>query len=168
MAHSAYPELGESAIEKLLDALERIRRVPLPVDPVLGKSTLNIGTIQGGRAPNVIPDSAMAEAFIRVVGDVTDLRRAIEGAANPEAEAREALFIPAVHVGSLNGFETTVVAFTTDIPAFGNAWGQPFLIGPGSIHVAHTSEERIPKSQLIEAVTIYKSLVERLLLRNSS
>jgi acetylornithine deacetylase len=163
MAHSAYPELGESAIEKLLDALERIRRVPMPVDPILGRSTLNIGTIQGGRAPNVIPDSAMAEVFIRVVGDVTDLRKAVETAAQPEAEAREALFIPALHLGSLDGFETTVVAFTTDIPAFGDAWGKPFLIGPGSIHVAHTSEERVPKSQLVEAVTIYKSLLWTLL-----
>ncbi|MFL6465483.1 MAG: M20/M25/M40 family metallo-hydrolase [Bryobacteraceae bacterium] len=163
MAHSAYPELGESAIEKLLDALERIRRVPLPTDPILGKSTLNIGTIQGGRAPNVIPDSAMAEVFIRVVGDVTDLRGAIEKAARPEAEAKEALFIPAVHLGPLDGFDSTVVAFTTDIPAFGDAWGQPFLIGPGSIHVAHTAEERIPKSQLVEAVDIYKKLARTLL-----
>jgi acetylornithine deacetylase len=163
MAHSAYPELGESAIEKLLDALERIRRLPLPTDPILGKSTLNIGTIQGGRAPNVIPDSAMAEIFIRVVGDVTDLRSGIEKAVRPEAEAQEALFIPAVHLGSLDGFETTVVAFTTDIPAFSNAWGQPFLIGPGSIHVAHTSDERIPKSQLIDAVAIYKKLIQILL-----
>lgn len=163
MAHSAYPELGESAIEKLLDALERIRRVPLPADPILGRSTLNIGTIQGGRAPNVIPDSAIAEVFIRVVGDVTDLRQAIEKAARPDAEAEEVLFIPAVHLGSLDGFETTVVAFTTDIPAFGNAWGQPFLIGPGSIHVAHTSEEHIPKSQLVEAVEIYRRMVRALL-----
>ncbi|MBV9226625.1 MAG: M20/M25/M40 family metallo-hydrolase [Acidobacteriaceae bacterium] len=163
MAHSAYPELGESAIEKLLDALERIRRLPLPTDSILGRSTLNIGTIQGGRAPNVVPDSATAEVFIRVVGDVTELRGAVEEAARPEAEAEEVLFIPAVHLGSLDGFETTVVAFTTDIPAFGGAWGQPFLIGPGSIHVAHTSEERIPKSQLIEAVEIYKRLVRTLL-----
>jgi acetylornithine deacetylase len=162
MAHSAYPELGESAIEKLLDALEKIRRVPLPIDPVLGKSTLNIGTIEGGRAPNVIPDSAMAEIFIRVVGDVTDLRSTIEKTAQPEAEAKEVLFIPAVHLGSLAGFDTTVVAFTTDIPAFGDAWGQPFLIGPGSIHVAHTSAERVPKRQLMEAVEIYKRLVQAL------
>jgi acetylornithine deacetylase len=163
MAHSAYPELGESAIEKLLDALQKIRRVPLPTDSILGKSTLNVGTIQGGRAPNVIPDHAMAEVFIRVVGDVTDLRKAVEEAAQPEAEAKEALFIPAVHLGSLDGFESTVVAFTTDIPAFGGAWGQPFLIGPGSIHVAHTSKEHIPKSQLIEAVEIYKRIVQKLL-----
>jgi len=162
MAHSAYPELGESAIEKLLDALDRIRQIPLPVDPILGPSTLNIGTIQGGRAPNVIPDEAVAEIFIRVVGDVTELRRAVETAAQPEAEAKEILFIPAVHLGSLEGFETTVVAYTTDIPAFGTAWGQPFLIGPGTIHVAHTEDERIPKSQLTAAVSLYRKLVEKL------
>jgi acetylornithine deacetylase len=162
MAHSAYPELGESAIDKLLNALERIRRIRLPVHEVLGPSTLNIGTIQGGRAPNVIPDHASAEIFIRVVGDVAETRRHVEAAALPDADAREVLFIPAVQLGSLDGFPTTVVAFTTDIPAFEGAWGQPFLIGPGSIHVAHTSEERIRKSELVEAVSLYKRLVETL------
>jgi acetylornithine deacetylase len=162
MAHSAYPELGESAIEKLLDTVERIRRVELPTDELLGPSTLNIGTITGGRAPNVIPDEARAEIMIRVVGDVANLRKTIEAAVRPDAEAQEILLIPAVHLRPLDGFPTTVVAFTTDIPAFGKAWGEPFLIGPGSIHVAHTSEERIPKSELIEAVGLYRRLVERL------
>jgi acetylornithine deacetylase len=162
MAHSAYPELGESAIEKLLNALERIRRVELPVDTVLGASTLNIGTIQGGRAPNVIPDAAQAEIFIRVVGDVTKLRQEIKAAATPDAEAREVLLIPALHLRRLDGLPTTVVAFTTDIPAFGETWGQPYLIGPGSIHVAHTAEERIPKRQLLDSVELYKQLVQRL------
>ncbi len=162
MAHSAYPELGESAIEKLLIALNRIREVRLPVDDLLGVSTLNIGRIEGGRAPNVIADSAYAEILIRVVNDPAELRKQIESAAGPEASAEEVLLIPAVHLGSLDGFETTVVAFTTDIPAFDGAWGKPYLIGPGSIHVAHTSEERIPKAQLLEAVSIYGSLVRRL------
>lgn len=161
-AHSAYPELGESAIEKLLEALGRIRKIELPVDEVLGASTLNIGTISGGCAPNVIADEARAEILIRVVGDVTELRRRIEAAAKPDAEAKEIMLIPAVRLHSLDGFPTTVVAFTTDIPAFGGAWGQPFLIGPGSIHVAHTSEERIPKAELIASIAIYKQLVERL------
>jgi acetylornithine deacetylase len=162
MAHSAYPELGESAIDKLLNALGRMREIGLPTDEILGRSTLNIGTIQGGRAPNVIPDHAMAEIFIRVVGEVTQLRKEIIEAAAPDAVATEILFIPALHLGSIPGFRTTVVAFTTDIPAFNGAWGEPYLLGPGSIHVAHTSEERIPKYQLEEAVGIYASLVERL------
>lgn len=162
MAHSAYPELGESAIEKLLNALERIRQVDLPRDPVLGQCTLNIGTIMGGRAPNVIPDEARAEIFIRVVNEVKDLRLAVTRAAEPDARAQEILFIPAAHLGALDGIATTVVAFTTDIPAFDGKWGQPFLIGPGSIHVAHTSEEHIPKSQLTEAVSLYQQLVRHL------
>jgi acetylornithine deacetylase len=162
MAHSAYPELGESAIEKLLDALQRVRQVQLPEDKILGPSTMNIGLLSGGRAPNVIPDEAQAEILIRVVGDVTQLRQDIESAAQPDAVAQEVLFIPAIHLGTMEGFQTTVVAFTTDIPAFGGAWGKPFLIGPGSIHVAHTTEERIPKHQLVESIALYKQMVTRL------
>ena len=163
MAHSAYPELGDSAVLKLLNALERIRNMPLPADDVLGASTLNIATLQGGRAPNVIPDYAVAEIFIRVVDGAQELRRTVEQCVAPDAEAKEVLFIPAVRLHSLPGFATSVVAYTTDIPAFAGTWGQPFLIGPGSIHVAHTAEERIAKSQLTEAVSIYKELVTRLL-----
>lgn len=163
MAHSAYPHLGESAIEKLLDALGRIRAIGLPEDEVLGKSTLNIGTISGGRAPNVIPDQAKAELFFRLVESGDSTHAAVVAACRGLAEPKEVLRIPAVRLGSLPGFETTVVAFTTDIPAFAGAWGQPFLIGPGSIHVAHTSEERVPKRQLVEAVDIYERMVRQLL-----
>jgi acetylornithine deacetylase len=162
MAHSAYPELGESAILKLLEALERIRKIGLPVDAVLGASTLNIGTITGGRAPNVIPDHAMAELFIRLVDDGDSTRAAIAEAVKGLAEAREILHIPALHLGSLEGFETTVVSYTTDIPAFGEAWGRPFLFGPGSIHFAHTDAERVPKAELVEAVQIYQNMVRQL------
>ncbi len=162
MAHSAYPELGESAIEKLLDALAAIRKIELPVDPHLGQSTLNIGLISGGRAPNVIPDAASAELFIRLVDDGNTTRRAIEAAVAGLAEAEEVLCIPALHLKGLPGFETDVMSYTTDIPAFGGAWGEPFLIGPGTIHVAHTSEERIPKKQILEAIEIYKSLILQL------
>ena len=163
MAHSAYPELGESAIEKLLDALEKVRRVRLPRDPVLGASTLNIGTISGGRAPNVIPDRAQAELFIRLVDSGDSTLENLLMAVNGKVEVQEALRIPAKILGSLPGFETTVVSYTTDIPALGDAWGQPYLIGPGSIHVAHTAEERIPKAQILEAVEIYKRMVQQLL-----
>ncbi len=163
MAHSAYPELGESAIEKLLDALQAARRVPLPVDRILGPSTLNIGTISGGRAPNVIPDHAQAELFIRLVDSGDATLAAMKQAVNGKVAVREALRIPAQLLGSLPGFETTVVSYTTDIPALGEAWGKPYLIGPGSIHVAHTSEERIPKAQILEAVQIYKRMVQQLL-----
>ena len=161
MAHSAYPELGESAIEKLLDALHQIRGLPLPVDKLLGASTVNIGTISGGRAPNVIADHAKAEVFIRLVDDGAATRHAVQQAVQG-VEVREVLMVPAVHTGTLAGFETAVVAFTTDIPAFGDSWGKPYLIGPGSIHVAHTDEERIPKDELLAAVQIYKRMVKQL------
>jgi len=163
MAHSAYPELGESAIEKLLDALQGVRRVPLPVDKILGASTLNIGTISGGRAPNVIADRAQAELFVRLVDSGDATLAAIKQAVNGQAEIHEPLRVPAQLLGSLPGFETTVVSFTTDIPALAGPWGQPYLIGPGSIHVAHTLEERIPKAQILEAVEIYKRMAQQLL-----
>jgi acetylornithine deacetylase len=163
MAHSACPELGESAIDKLLDALQDLRAIPLPADPLLGPSTLNIGTIHGGRAPNVVPDSACAEVMIRLVSDPAPLRAAVAKAVAGRAAAREVLLIPPVRLGRLQGIDTTVVAFTTDIPEFGGAWGKPYLLGPGSIHVAHTLEEHVPKRQLVEAVQIYQNMVSQLL-----
>jgi len=162
MAHSAYPELGESAIDKLLDTLERIRKIPLPEDALLGPSTLNIGTISGGRAPNVVSDFARAEVMIRLVGSPEGIREAVNRAAAGRAEVREVLMIPALRLKTLDDLETTVVSFTTDIPVFGGAWGQPFLLGPGNIHVAHTMEEKVSKRQLIEAVEIYRRMVKRL------
>ncbi len=163
MAHSAYPELGESAIEKLLDALAALRRLTLPTDPILGPSTLNIGTIAGGRAPNVIPDHAKAEVMIRLVGDETSTKAAVEKACAGLAEIKEILCIPAIHLESVPGIDTTVVAYTTDIPAFGGQWGKPLLIGPGTIHVAHTSQEHVPKRELVEAISLYEHLVRSLL-----
>jgi acetylornithine deacetylase len=162
MAHSAYPELGESAIEKLLDALEAIRRVPLPHDKLLGASTLNIGTISGGRAPNVIPDSAKAELLVRLVGDPAPVREAFAQAVGTRAELNEILYIPAIRFATVDSLPTTVVSYTTDVPVFGRSWGEPLLLGPGSIHVAHTSEERISKRELAEAVGMYADVVKRL------
>ncbi|MBV8205590.1 MAG: M20/M25/M40 family metallo-hydrolase [Acidobacteria bacterium] len=163
MAHSAYPELGDSAIEKLLNALEAIRRLPLASDELLGPSTMNIGTIAGGRAPNVIADEARAELLVRLVDDGAGTRAAVErAAALAGVEAKQVLCVPAVRLASLPGFETEVVAFTTDIPAFDGSWGKPLLIGPGSIHVAHTPGEYVAKEQLLGAVGIYKELVVRL------
>jgi acetylornithine deacetylase len=163
MAHSAYPELGESAIDKLLDVLHEIRAIPLPKDSLLGPSTLNIGVIAGGRAPNVISDHAKAEVLIRLVDDGEATQKAVAKAVAGRAEARIVVNIPAAHLGSVDGIPTTVVAFTTDIPAFGGTWGKPFLLGPGSIHVAHTAEERVPKKQLVEAVGLYQNLVKQLI-----
>lgn len=163
MAHSAYPELGDSAILKLLDALDRVRKIELPTHPILGPCTLNIATLAGGRAPNVIPDAAKADLFFRLVDDPTPIREAVAAACEGLVEAREILCIPAVHLKPVPGIPTTVVAYTTDIPAFGGQWGQPLLFGPGTIHVAHTSEERVPKKELLAAVEHYETLVTQLL-----
>src|SRR5580658_1925534 len=162
MAHSAYPELGDSAINKLLDALDAIRKVELPVDDILGPSTLNIGTIHGGRAPNVIPDEARAEIFIRLVGDSASARKALEQAVGDKVELNFVLEIPAIRLTALEGLPTTIVAYTSDIPAFLGAWGHPLLLGPGTIHVAHTLDERVPKQELLEAVEIYQKMVIQL------
>jgi acetylornithine deacetylase len=163
LAHSAYPELGHSAVHALLDVLQDIREIPLPHDAVLGRSTLNIGTIQGGRAPNVVADHAEAEIMFRTVGDPAKIRGAVSAAVAGRAEAREVFYTPAVQLAKVDGLPTAVVAFTTDIPSFEGTWGQPFLIGPGSIHVAHTAEERISKKELTEAVEIYARMAARLL-----
>lgn len=165
MAHSAYPELGESAIEKLLDALEKVRKIQLPAHEILGPSTVNIGLISGGRAPNVIPDAAKAELLIRLVEDGDSTVAAIRQACGDTVEVNEVLRIPPVLLGGMDGFDTMVASYTTDIPAFQGAWGQPYLLGPGTIHVAHTSEERIPKKQLLDAVEIYRQMVRTLLER---
>ena len=164
MAHSAYPELGESAIEKLLDALEAIRKLKLPVHPTAGPSTLNIGMIEGGRAPNVIPDHAKANLLIRLVGATSGLRRQITAAVAGKGEAKFILEIPLMELDTVPGIETMVAAFTTDIPALTN-WGKPVLIGPGSIHVAHTEGEYIEKKQLLDAVDLY-ARIGRYLLRD--
>jgi acetylornithine deacetylase len=163
LAHSAYPELGHSAIHSLLDVLRAIRMITLPVDPLLGPCTLNIGTIAGGRAPNVVADHAQAEIMFRTVGDPTEIREAVASAVAGRAEAREVLHTPAARLSAFDGLPTTVVAFATDIPTFDGAWGKPFLIGPGSIHLAHTAEERIPKKQLADAVEIYARMARQLL-----
>lgn len=163
MAHSAYPELGESAIDALLDALEAIRRVPLPKDELLGPSTLNIGTISGGRAPNVIPDAAKAEIMVRLVGDPEPIRVAYRRAVGTRAELKEVLCIRPTRFVSVDSLPTTIVSYTTDVPVFGKSWGEPLLLGPGSIHVAHTPDERIPKRELTEAVGLYTNVVKKLL-----
>jgi acetylornithine deacetylase len=163
LAHSAYPELGHSAIHTLLDVLQDVRQISMPQDDLLGKSTLNVGTIEGGRAPNVVADEAQAEIMVRTVGDPSGLRAAVAAAVAGRLEAREVLHVPAIRLTPYDGLPTTVVAFTTDIPAFGAAWGKPFLIGPGSIHLAHTAEERIPKKELLDAVGIYARMAKQLL-----
>ncbi len=159
--HSAYVELGDSAIDKLLDNLQALRQVEWPVDELFGDTTLNIGTISGGQAANVIPDHAAASVAIRVVSDLGELKQLVFSTLDDRVTATVSSEVPAVHLKSVPGFETTIVKYATDIPKLTN-WGQPLLIGPGTIHVAHSVDEHVPKKQLIEAVELYKSLVKQL------
>lgn len=161
MAHSAYPELGESAIDKLVEALHRLRAMKLPSDPQVGPCTLNIGTIQGGRAPNVIPDKAHALLLYRLIGPSDALRREIVDIAGNLAKVEFTLEIPFVRLRTFEELPTMVAAFTTDIPALSN-WGQPLLVGPGSIHVAHTPNEYVEKTELDEAVELYCKIAKQL------
>ena len=163
MAHSAYSELGESAIDKLIDALSAIREAPLPSDPVLGETTLNVGTIRGGRAPNVVPDEATAEILVRLVGPADPVRELLRDAVDGRCDIDDGICIPALHLESRPGFETCVVKYTTDVPLFGEGWGRPFLMGPGTIHVAHTLDERIAKADMAAAVDAYARLAGELL-----
>jgi len=163
-AHSAYPELGDSGVDKLLDVLARLRTLPLPSDPVLGETTLNIGTLAAGRAANVVADQARAEVTVRTVGPAAEVKRRLSEAVHavPGVRIAEIRETPAMHFGSLPGFETTIVKYTTDIPRLG-AWGEPFLLGPGSIHVAHTPGEKVSKQALLAAAAHYGDMVRRLL-----
>jgi acetylornithine deacetylase len=161
MAHSAYPELGESAIDKLIAALNRLRAMELPVAEGIGPCTLNIGTIEGGRAPNVVADHAEAKLLYRLVGPSGELKTQIQGAVRGLAKAEVTLEIPFVRLRAMEGLPTMTAAFTTDIPALTN-WGHPLLVGPGSIHVAHTEGEYVEKRQLSEAVDLYCEIAERL------
>ena len=160
-AHSSFPELGDSAIDKLLDALMVIRGVALPDDPLLGRTHYTVGLIEGGVAPNVVSPHASAELLFRTVGDGTRVRdalRVVEGLVGIE----HVLDIPAVRMHTVSGFETAIFPYTTDVPQL-TAWGTPILVGPGSIHVAHTEHEHISVDELHAAVGIYESLATRLL-----
>ena len=162
MAHSAYPELGESAIDKLIPALARLRAMELPSDPEVGPCTLNIGLIEGGRAPNVIPDYAHADLLYRLVGPSEELRKQIVATAGDAVEVTFPLELPFLRLRTVDGLPTMIAKFTTDIPKLTN-WGEPLLIGPGSIHVAHTDGEYIEKKQLAEAIDLYCTIAKRLL-----
>src|SRR5215469_14105199 len=161
MAHSAYPELGESAIDKLIEALDRLRAMKLPSHPELGPCTLNIGLIEGGRAPNVIPDHARALLLYRLIGPSEQLRSEIVATVGDLAMAKFTLEIPCLRLRTFEGLPTMVAAFTTDIPALSN-WGQPLLLGPGSIHVAHTEREYVDKADLRKAVELYCGIAKQI------
>jgi acetylornithine deacetylase len=161
MAHSAYPELGESAVHKLVKALDRLLELDLPVSEDVGPSTLNIGTIEGGRATNVVADKADAHLLIRLVGPSEGTRKSIEQVVAGLASAEFTLEIPFKRFRHLDGLPTMIAAFTTDVPWLSN-WGEPLLLGPGSIHVAHTPHERLSKRELSAAIDLYVQVAHRL------
>jgi acetylornithine deacetylase len=161
-AHSGYPHLGESAIEKLLDGLTALRRVQWPRDDVLGVTHYTIGLVSGGVAPNVVPPHAQAEVIFRSVGSHDDLRRLLRAALGETVRVEEVLEVPPVRLRTLPGFETEVFAYTTDIP-FLDQWGEPLLMGPGSIHVAHTDHEHVAIPELVAAVDLYAKMATNLL-----
>jgi acetylornithine deacetylase len=167
-AHSAYPEDGVSAIAALLDTIERIRRLPLPSDPLLGQSTLNLGIIRGGVAPNVIPPSASAQILIRIVEPTEPLKVAIRGLAAPGVTVQFPVELPFYKGGAApSGWDTTVVSYASDLPFF-EPWGERYQLGPGTIRVAHTSHEHIRKADLLRGVDLYTRLASDLLARKTA
>jgi acetylornithine deacetylase len=154
MAHSAYPELGDSAIHKLIEAVHDVLAMPLPVEPEIGPATLNIGLISGGYAPNVISDKAEAHLLIRTVGPSGELKKSIAAVIGDRADVEFSLDLPFVRMRKIGNLPTMIAKFATDIPVLTN-WGEPLLLGPGSIHVAHTPQEKIAKKELLEAVELY-------------
>lgn len=160
-AHSGYPQLGESAIEKLLDALALVRQMSLPIDDVLGPTQVNIGGISGGLAPNVIAPSASADLLFRIVTPYEEVLQALEPI-RPLVDVEYVYHVPSLHMVALDGFETEVVGYTTDAPLL-NAWGTRLMYGPGSIHVAHTDHESVAIADLHRAVTDYQRIARTLL-----
>jgi acetylornithine deacetylase len=160
-AHTSRPELGESAIEKLLDALVQMRGLPLPKDEALGKTYYTVGLIDGGVAPNVVPPHAEAEVMFRTVGPREEIRAALAPLERLVA-MEDVLIVPTVRLKTVPGFETEVFPYTTDIP-FLSAWGQPLLYGPGSILHAHTAEEHVRIADLERAVLDNEQIARQLL-----
>jgi len=163
-AHSGYPDEGRSAILPILDTLERIRRLPLPSDPLLGSGSVNIGVLRGGVAPNVIPPSARAELLMRLVGPSDRLRTEIAACASPGVSVTFPTELPYFKSTTPPppGWATTVVGYASDLP-FHTAWGERYQLGPGTIRVAHTGEERIAKAELLEGVELYVKLASELI-----
>jgi acetylornithine deacetylase len=160
-AHSSFPELGDSAIDKLIDALIELRRIELPEDAVLGRTHYTVGLIAGGVAPNVVSPFAEAEVMFRTVTDAAGIDRAIERL-RPRVAIEKVLEVTPVRLTTVPGFDTAVFPYTTDVPVL-NRWGQPLLFGPGSIHVAHTADEFIAVAELEAAVDSYVTIARSLL-----
>ena len=162
-AHSAYPERGDSAIAKLVAAVDAINKTNWGTHDILGKATVNVGVVRGGQKPNIVPAEAEAEMIFRTVGEPEEVRaklevlverfggRIVRGLGNPP----QFMTVPPEA-------EAVVVAFNTDVPHL-KSLGKPLLYGPGSILDAHGAKERIAKRDLLAAVDVYRDLVMQLL-----
>ena len=162
-AHSSFPELGESAIDKLIDALNALRAIELPDDPVLGRTHYTVGLISGGVAPNVVSPAAEAEVMFRTVGEAAAVRAAMTPL-EALVQIDHVLEVPPVRLRTVTGFDVAVFPYTTDIP-FLDRWGEPLLFGPGSIHAAHTADESVSIAELHAAVGHYVTIARSLLVQ---
>ena len=160
-AHSAYPHLGRSATLDLARMLAELDQLVLPTDDLLGESTINIGSLAGGVADNVVAPSALARLMIRLVTPVETVQPVLEAWAQGRATLEWGIMVPPMRLGTLEGFATSVAAFATDIPELTN-WGTPYLFGPGSIHVAHRDDEFVNLDELSAAAATYEELATRL------
>lgn len=161
-AHSAYPEAGDSAIEKLLDVLNDIRACNWPSNEFFGETTCNIGVLNGGTRPNVISDHARAELQIRLATDIEHVEKIVQQTIDGRAQVEYASAHDPVRLFSVPGFDDCVVRFTTDVPYLSN-WGKALLLGPGSILDAHTEHEKISKRELERAIDLYVELANKLM-----
>lgn len=166
-AHSAYPEQGDSAIEKLLDILEDVRHTKFPDDEFFGETTVNLATLDGGVALNVIAPKAEAGLLIRLTTPMEPIRDALESLIRGRGELDILSYSLPVKMLALDGFQQKVVRFTTDIPHLPN-WGQPLLLGPGSILVAHTKDEFVLKTDLEQAVELYVRMIRSFIGKSGS
>ena len=161
-AHSAYPQLGSSAIDAMVALLAELDGLEWPADDVLGATTLNVGVLRGGTAANVIPAECVAEVLVRLVGDEAPVREALDAWAAGSAVLEYGATVPAQRLHTVPGFDSAPVAFTSDAALLGN-WGEALMYGPGSIHHAHTVEEHVETGDLVDAVDVYERLVRTLL-----
>ena len=159
--HSSAPEQFESAIEKLVDAVVRLRGLQLPADPLFGETFYTVGVIEGGVAPNVVPAQASAEVMFRIVGDAGEVLAAVK-TLEPLVEVEETLRVPPVRLHTLPGMPADSFPFTTDIPLL-STWGAPLLFGPGSILVAHTDDEYLDIAEFDASIDAYVRVVTALL-----
>ena len=129
-------------MEPLLDFLNDLRSLRLPDHPVFGGTTMNIGVLQAGTAPNVIAESARAEVIFRTGESIETLLAHVRPMAEGRVELAVGYRSDPVSFRCPKGAAGEVVSFACDLPLL-PAWGAPILFGPGSIRDAHGAEEKV-------------------------